>query len=249
MKRIPSLVALSAILAVIPAQAALAQLDDAPIMDNSFLVEEAYNQPDRVVQHINTFTMPRNGASWSYGFCQEWPVFGVEHQLSYDLPIGGDSTGTGLGDMKLNYRYQALGAAGGDVYFTPRVSFVLPTSAASQGKALGYELNLPLTLQLGKSLVSHTNLGTSLAPSEPMGYFAGQSLIWLMTNTVNPMVEVLWRRGTAGDETIVNPGVRWAHNLGETQFVPGVAVPVTFSSEPTDVGVFFYLSIEHPFGK
>lgn len=244
MRRIPLLAALAATLAVLPAHAQEAVV---PIADNSFLIEEAYNQEAGVVQHIGTFTMPRDGASWEFGFTQEWPLFSQEHQLSYGVPITHDSSGTGPGNLMLNYRYQALGVGGGEVAFAPRLSVLLPTSAASQGKGLGYELNLPLSTRLGNALVSHTNLGTTLAAGEPAEYFAGQSLIWLMTSRFNPLVEVVWRRGAAGDETTVNPGFRWAYNLGDTQLVPGLAVPVTFSAAPTNVAMFLYLSVEHPF--
>ena len=37
-----------------------------------------------------------------------------------------------------------------------------------------------------------------------------------------------------------NLGLRWAHNVGELQIVPGIAFP-------DGRGVFFYLSFEHPF--
>ena len=50
----------------------------APIQDNSFLVEEAYNQERGVVQHINTFARARGGG-WEYGFTQEWPVRGQRY--------------------------------------------------------------------------------------------------------------------------------------------------------------------------
>ncbi len=43
-----------------------------PISDNSFLVEEAYNQESRVVQHISTFSRGSDGG-WIYTFTQEWP--------------------------------------------------------------------------------------------------------------------------------------------------------------------------------
>jgi hypothetical protein len=47
------------------------------IEDNSFLIEEAYNQEPGVVQH--SFSMAYNGDSrrrgWSFNFTQEWPVF------------------------------------------------------------------------------------------------------------------------------------------------------------------------------
>src|SRR5947207_12032333 len=64
------------------------------IMDNSFLIEEAYNQEAGVVQHIfnglysfNRFTgVGEKRADLS--FTQEWPVYGQTHQFSYTIPYG-----------------------------------------------------------------------------------------------------------------------------------------------------------------
>src|SRR6266566_8506226 len=75
------------------AGAALAQQDSASpvsaqprIQDNSFLVEEAYNQNFGVVQHISSFTRFWNSKDWNYTFTQEWPVpRDPRHQLSYTL--------------------------------------------------------------------------------------------------------------------------------------------------------------------
>ena len=44
------------------------------IQDNSFLVEEAYNQEFGVVQHISSFTRFWDSKDWNYSFTQEWPV-------------------------------------------------------------------------------------------------------------------------------------------------------------------------------
>ena len=62
------------------------------VQDNSFLVEEAYNQEAGVVQHILTIS-PDVGKSrgageheWAFNFTQEWPVFSQTHQFSYTVP-------------------------------------------------------------------------------------------------------------------------------------------------------------------
>src|SRR5215470_20118264 len=70
------------------------------IQDNSFLVEEAYNQNFGVVQHISTFTRFFDSKDWVYTFTQEWPVPGDErHQLSYTLALqhAGAFSGSGVG--------------------------------------------------------------------------------------------------------------------------------------------------------
>src|SRR6266542_5640641 len=86
---------------------------EAPIQDNSFLMEEAYNQEEGVVQHISTFQRSRGGA-WLGSLTQEWPVPKQTHQFSYTIPYArtsGDSASTAaLGDIALNYRYQLAGS-------------------------------------------------------------------------------------------------------------------------------------------
>jgi hypothetical protein len=52
------------------------------IQDNSFLIEEAYNQDPGVVQHINTFLRDLRTRQWFATFTQEYPVGGISHQLS-----------------------------------------------------------------------------------------------------------------------------------------------------------------------
>ena len=73
---------------------------EAHIADNSFLIEEAYNQEAGVVQHVSTFSRPEGGGAWDYAFTQEWPLGGMRHQLSYTVPVlHADGSGTGLGDV------------------------------------------------------------------------------------------------------------------------------------------------------
>ena len=86
----------------------------AVIEDNSFLIEEAYNQEPGVVQHIFNAVYTTSGAQhgWLFNFTQEWPVFSQEHQFSYTILSGHliqePDRIYGIGDMLLNYRYQAL---------------------------------------------------------------------------------------------------------------------------------------------
>ena len=85
------------------------------IQDNSFLVEEAYNQNFGVVQHISSFTRFFDSKDWNYTFTQEWPAPGNErHQLSYTLVAlhagAFPGSGVGIGDVFLNYRYQLVGS-------------------------------------------------------------------------------------------------------------------------------------------
>src|SRR5437667_1598099 len=84
------------------------------IRDNSFLIEEAYNQEPGVVQHIfnASYSVDRraglNDKIWNLTFTQEWPVFSQTHQFSYTIPYRFIETGgrshNGVGDILLNYR-------------------------------------------------------------------------------------------------------------------------------------------------
>jgi hypothetical protein len=126
---------------------------------------------------------------------------------------------------------------GGGTAFAPRFSVLLPT--ANSGST-AVQLNLPVSAFIARGVVTHWNAGAALAPRDATVYNAGASVIWLLRPSVNLMLELAWA-GTAGTgDVVVNPGLRWAHNVGELQIVPGIAFP-------DGRGVFFYLSFEHPF--
>src|SRR6266496_3536936 len=55
---------------------------DGPIQDNSFLIEEAYNQEDGVIQHISFFQRLANSKDWVYTLTDEWPLRTQKHQFS-----------------------------------------------------------------------------------------------------------------------------------------------------------------------
>lgn len=247
-----------------------------PIQDNSFLVEEAYNQERGVVQHISTFQRAVQGGGWQYTFTQEWPVRSRRHQLSYTLPTlhtDGSSTAARFGDLALNYRVQARDRGG--VLVAPRLTVVLPTGSARAGAGaggMGVQTNLPLTLELSPRWSTHTNVGGTLVPrgraeggaqTRAANVTLAQSVIWLARPTFNVLVEGLWSRtSTRADgiartretQTVVSPGVRYAINRPSgMQIVPGLAAPLSLAGPPRRLraaaGVVVYFSVEHPFAK
>src|SRR5256714_5871821 len=120
------------------------------IQDNSFFVEEAYNQEPGVVQHILNIPVffTRGEKEVSPSFTQEWPVFSQLHQFSYTIPYTFQEHQNGLEDIRLNYRLQALMESECTPAFAPRFSLVTPTGDADKGfghDRLGYEINLPLS--------------------------------------------------------------------------------------------------------
>src|SRR5678815_6182707 len=100
------------------------------IQDNSFLIEEAYNQEPGVVQHIFNAQYTTSGRlhGWNFSFTQEWPVFSLDHQLSYTIPsfhlIDDKDRVYGGGDILINYRYQALEEGETKPAFAPRFSLI-----------------------------------------------------------------------------------------------------------------------------
>jgi hypothetical protein len=259
-------------LLVLPLTAYRSPLTAVQIQDNSFLIEEAYNQESGVVQHISTFDRPSGGDAWAYGFTQEWPLGGIRHQLSYTIPVENIAGfGTGLGDVALNYRHQLVGNPEAATVFAPRLSLLLPTGDHEEGRgagALGLQTNLPLSLVLAPYLVTHWNAGATLTPSarSPLGEEAtttsfnlGASAIWLLHPSFNLMVEALWlstgsvvRTGeTVRDESLLlNPGIRAAFNLAnDLQIVPGLAYTFDLGSDGDEDALFVYLSFEHPFKR
>jgi hypothetical protein len=241
------------------------------IQDNSFLIEEAYNQEYGVVQHIGTWARS-SGGDWTFAFTQEWPLGGIRHQLSYTIPVqSSEATGTGLGDVALNYRYQLVGNPEARSVVAPRFSLLLPTGDDQLERGTGglsFQVNLPVTLVLTPQIVTHWNAGATVSPTakNPLGAKAtttsvnlGASVIWLLHPSFNLMLETLWLRTesvvgdgqTAGEEFLfLNPGVRWAFNLaGDLQVVPGVAYTIGLSPDSSQDALFLYLSFEHPFKR
>lgn len=242
------------------------------IQDNSFLLEEAYNQEEGVVQHINVFQYMRKSRNWQYNFTQEWPVFSQTHQFSYTVPVVHKSDGsgnTGLGDVALNYRYQLV--LRDEVAVAPRLSLLAPSGDYRRGlgsDAWGYQVSLPVSLTLSDKLVSHLNLGITYVPDsrEPGGaradtvaYNAGASLIYGLVPGLDLMLEGVWYGNdnvTAANKTerdntfLLSPGFRFAIDFESgLQVVPGIAFPIGLDAARDDYGVLVYLSFEHPFTK
>jgi hypothetical protein len=259
---------LIAVLAALAAFSPATTLADA-IQDNSFLIEEAYNQEPGVIQHISTFARTRGGA-WGYSFTEEWPVLGQTHQASVTFTaLGPEKASAGIGDLALNYRYQAYGSGETRVAFAPRLTALLPTGDEKRGLGAGgagLQVNLPVSVVLlDDALVTHVNVGGTYVPSardstgergSATTFAAGPSLIWLAHSNFNVMLEALYTTtevslpsGSQRTETFtVNPGVRGAINFASgLQIVPGLAVPIGVGPSRGERSIFFYLSFEHPF--
>ncbi len=236
---------------------------DGPILsDNSFLVEEAYNQEAGVVQHINMLARDWRSGDWTYTFTQEWPVpHDARHQISYTLSGIDAGAGAGFGDMEVNWRYQVT--QGPRVAIAPRVSLSLPTGNADRGRGAGttaLDVNLPISV--GTAHVTwHLNAGAFVGltqqdddPRVADVRIAGSAVL-LPYRRANVLVEIVSVRervdaGHWETTNTISPGVRWAHQAGAVQVVPGIGVPVTFQRDTrTDWALIGYLSFEHPFER
>jgi hypothetical protein len=237
------------------------------IEDNSFLIEEAYNQDPGVIQHISSFQLMDNH-TWSYIFTDEWPVPLQTHQLSATIPVL-NTGATGFGDVELNYRYQAINR--NRFAFSPRFSLIFPTGNYKKGLGtgtVGYQLSLPFSFILSTKIVTHYNLGLTFTPGaksqtgnnfDQTIYNYGLSMIFLVSKTFNLMLEAVGNRTHIEGKNIetqnfgsllINPGFRYAINFKSgLQIVPGLAIPIGLGSSKGTSGLFAYLSFEHPLWK
>lgn len=244
----------------------VAQTVSRPIQDNSFLVEEAYNQEPGVVQHISSFSRYAPAGNWSYAFTQEWPApRHARHQLSYTASLVSPEAGThGLGDIALNYRYQLIGSGDTRLAFAPRVSLLLATASPQRGNGgNGVQINLPLSVAHSRRLVTHWNAGASFVPNARdanhqhaalSSYNLGQSVVWLAHPRFNVLLETVWlrnqavageRRAQSWQDLWLSPGIRWSHQRGPVQIVPGIGVPIGVGPSAGRRGLIVYLSFEH----
>jgi hypothetical protein len=250
------------------------------ISDNSFLIEEAYNQEAGVVQHI--FSAVYNNDSrqrgWTFNFTQEWPIFSQEHQFSYSIPsyhyIDGADRIYGVGDILLNYRYQALMEDDVKPAFAPRFSLILPTGNRRRGtgeNVVGYQFNLPFSKKLASQFAMHANFGLTLLPHvralldagtgqlSPrrtlVSYNVGASGIFALFPRFHLMLEWVGNfeesineigRPTRVFEPVISPGFRAAVvNEDKLQIVVGAAMPIGLNRRANNQGAFLYFSVEH----
>lgn len=243
------------------------------IQDNSFLIEEAYNQEPGVVQHILNIihTVNRQAGpdehEWSFVFTQEWPAISQTHQLSYTVPYtflaSGKESESGFEDVRLNYRLQALMESERTPAFAPRFSLILPTGASDKGLGngtVGYQINLAVSKIVSDRWTLHGNAGATFLPDvnghDLVSYNLGASAIYAVSSNFNLMLEAVadWdeeedQGGTTRDAAVViSPGLRYAFNhANDAQTVIGIAAPIGVTSAAPDFGIFIYASFEHFF--
>ena len=248
------------------------------IEDNSFLIEEAYNQEPGVVQHIFQYLYSSDSRQrgWTFAFTQEWPIYGQDHQFSYTILgyhlINEGQRQYGVGDVLLNYRYQALEEGPGTPAFAPRFSLIIPTGNRDKGTGngvVGYQWNLPFSNKVASQLALHANFGVTYLPHvrSPMNNgqlspkrslvspWVGGSAIYALLPRLHFILEWLGiiedningsGRSVRTFNPLLSPGFRTAVvNEEYLQIVTGLGVPIGLNRQANNYGAFLYFSIEH----
>jgi hypothetical protein len=189
------------------------------IADNSFLIEEAFNQERGVFQNIFVYRRvreslcpcpvfmfgPQNRTRWDAAFTQEWPVGGMRHQLSYTVPFSGERGERRLDDIAVNYRFQLKTEGPGHPAISPRLSVIVPSTTGDLGdNEWGVQANLPVSKRVGR-LYFHFNAGATWQRADEHHGSSARELRWRMSPALGgsailalrPMVHLML-------ETLVN---------------------------------------------
>lgn len=209
--------------------------------DNSFLIEEGYNQEARVIQHIFSTTI--NGLDKiDFSYTEEWPLFSQRSQISATI-----NWNDYLGNILINYRYQILPHK--MFAIAPRLSIVLPVADKKYDEGVsgwGIEANLPISVDLSKRFTLHLNsqLRYDFRTEERLGIVGG-SYIFVIFRNFEFLNEYLVRFGSGSTASyIAGGGLRAGLDLSDgLQIVPGIGFY-------RDLGIsgnllFIYFSIEH----
>lgn len=236
-----------------------------PVEDNSFLVEEAYNQEPGVVQFINVWQKSDKTKDWTYTFINEIPMGSQNHQFSYELPVShlDSNDKTQMEDIKFNYRYEFL--RNDTVVTTGRLSVTTASGDYKKGfgsGAMGYEASLISSVKITDKWIQHWNLGAGITPkakntsdqsADNSKFFWAVSQVYLFTDSLNFMVELAGNHSQETDgadsaswsqEAVLSPSVRYAIDAGDWQFVPGLALPYGIGPKAGQNQTLVYLSIE-----
>lgn len=244
----------------------------AKIEDNSFLLEEAFNQEYGIYQFIQKYQMPtKNQTTYDYSFENEIPITDKTHQFSYSIPVTktDPNVRSKIGDLGLSYRWQPVNRDG--FLLAERFTLLTPTGSVADGTGsgvFGFEFMQAATMELSSKFMNHWNFGFSSTPNAKTSgigfrrtistFTAGSSLIYTGSDNFNIMFEALMESGQQLDtngrkssytSVYLNPGLRWAIDLDwkDTQIVPGIGFPVDVINAPTVQTVLLYLSIEPKF--
>lgn len=239
------------------------------VEDNSFLIEEAYNQEPGVLQFIQSYQYMDPAHEWTYNFTNEIPITDQTHQFSYVIPVmklNGVEDETGIGDVLLSYRYQMVNTD--LIAMAPRLSLIVPTGDYKKGfgnGVAGLQFNQAVSITVNDRWTNHWNAGFTFTPDAKnqagetatlFGFNFGTSVVYNVTPKTNLLCEfvmnsneVVVSQDTKDTEQTyyVVPGIRTAFAAGdEAEIVPGIGALLGLgpSAVEHERGVFVYLSIE-----
>ncbi len=202
-------------LASMPKKGSYLYFNQPAFEDNSFLLEEAFNQPMGVIQHVASLSWNKlKQGDVNFNFTQEIPITDLKHQFSYSLnyslmkSVDRGNTKSGFGDMYISYRPSLMNEKQW-MMLAPRITLILPTGNASQGLGQGGwggQLNVAITKRLSRRLITHYNFGATFiykadyypdTTTEPVPTYqrnlyhknAGIGLIWIAQRKCHVMLE------------------------------------------------------------
>lgn len=211
------------------------------LKDNSFLIEEAYNQEPGVIQHIFNSQIKRDGDA-EFSFTDEWPLYGQTSQISATI-----NWNDYLGDILINYRYQLI--LNDKVALVPRLSIILPTrdeKYSSDPPIWGGESNLCLSLDLLSWLDLHLNAGARYDfTNNKVEETFGGSYVLVLTKNIEFLNEYLLKINDKSEySSITGGGLRIGIDVKEDlQIVLGLGLYRDFKEWYNFL--IIYLSIEH----
>src|SRR3989304_579579 len=195
-------------------RSARAQAESKNIKDNSFLIEEAYNQEAGVAQHIFTwypawFHNDGDNQEFAFNYVIELPMGSETHQFSFTPlvfeqfnnhpDVGPPEEEGGWGDTLVNYRYQLSfeDVDGWRPAIAPRFSLLLPTGDKDRGLGtgeLGYQFNLPVSKEIDP-FAFHFNAGLTYTPHVSTTLAGGNDTFQRDLNGYNLGGSAIWLAG------------------------------------------------------
>jgi hypothetical protein len=235
------------------------------IVDNSFLVEETFNQDPGIIQ--TAFTWVRSeGGDWEGAVGQDWPLRVHRHQFSWALPWDGGGLPADVGQLSVSYRYQFVDVSEKTPGVAARVSVILPTGREADDNRVGLQAAVPMTVawrrfylhaNAGVTWTHHVRSAQGATANLTSPYLAG-SVVWPAASMFQLMLEDVVEFDASLDEDArtrrhttmtVSPGMRSGWNVGRNQVVLGAAVPIDTGDNGRAVSVLGYVSLEGPFRR
>lgn len=241
------------------------------IRDNSFLVEEAFNQEPGEMQHIFNFIFGLHNEDIEAAHTTEFSLYRKQLQGAVSGSFSNDQVTLSESVVGLHLRYQFLD----DPSFASAFRLAGLTDLSIKDE-FEFQSNLSMSIPIALRWIVHANVGltyvdfgnASIVDAFGSGNYrrsdyqwnhtAGGSAIYALDQNFHLMIEYVFNRSidySSGystsrfttDTGIINPGFRYAINLiSGSQWVIGAGVPIgVMESNRDDRQLFIYLSFEH----